>query len=111
VVAHFVGAVLGVAIAHQILGVRLSSAPVLYLVTIPGTYGKLTAFIAEFALSGLLMGIVLDASNHRPLVRFSPTAIPSVSRIENTYCGADQERGFEEDLIVIVVVVMSSCVE
>jgi aquaporin Z len=29
VTAHFIGAVVGVAIAHQILGVHLSSAPVL----------------------------------------------------------------------------------
>jgi aquaporin Z len=75
VVAHFVGAVLGVAVAHEILGVHLSSAPVLYLVTTPGTYGKLTAFMAEFVLSGLLMGIVVYASNHRLLVPFSPILV------------------------------------
>jgi aquaporin Z len=33
VVAHFAGAILGVAVAHEILGVHLSSTPVRYLVT------------------------------------------------------------------------------
>ncbi len=75
VVAHFVGAVVGVLVAHEILGVRLSSAPVRYLVTLPGTYGRPMAFIAEFVLSGLLMGVVLYASNHRLLARFSPILV------------------------------------
>jgi aquaporin Z len=75
VLAHFVGAVVGVAVAHEILGVRLSSAPVRYLVTLPGTYGRPIAFIAEFVLSGLLMGIVLYASNHRLLARFTPILV------------------------------------
>jgi aquaporin Z len=70
--ARFVGAVVGVAIAREIFGVRLSSAPVLYLVTLPGAYARLPAFIAEFLLSGLLMGVVLYAANHRRLTRLSP---------------------------------------
>jgi aquaporin Z len=70
--AHFVGAVVGVAIAREIFGVCLSSAPVLYLVTLPGAYGRLPAFIAEFLLSGLLMGVVLYAANHRRLTQLSP---------------------------------------
>jgi aquaporin Z len=75
VVAQFLGAVVGVLIAQQFLGERLSSAPVRYLVTLPGTNGTLVAFIAEFVLSGLLMGIVLYASNHRLLARFSPILV------------------------------------
>ena len=75
VVAHFLGAVVGVMIAHLFLGERLSSAPVRYLVTLPGTYGRPIAFIAEFVLSGLLMGIVLYSSNHRQLARFSPLLV------------------------------------
>jgi aquaporin Z len=88
VVAHFVGAVLGVAVAHEILGVHLSSAPVRYLVTTPGTYGKLTAFIAEFVLSGLLMGIVLYASNHRFLVRFSPILVALLTVSYFAFCSS-----------------------
>jgi len=70
--AHFIGAVMGVAIARQILGVRLSSAPVLYLVTLPGAYGRFPAVIVEFLLSGLLMAVVLYTANHRRLAGFSP---------------------------------------
>jgi aquaporin Z len=76
--AHFIGAVVGVAVARQIFGVRLSSAPVLYLVTLPGAYGRLPALIAEFLLSGLLMGVVLYAANHRRLTRFSPIFVASL---------------------------------
>jgi aquaporin Z len=75
VVAHFAGAVVGVATAHQILGMRLSSAPVWYLVTLPGIHGRTVAFIAEFVSSALLMGIVLYASNHRRLARYSPLLV------------------------------------
>jgi aquaporin Z len=75
VAAQFLGAIVGVLVAEQVLGERLSSAPVRYLVTLPGTYGRLTAFTAEFVLSGLLMGVVLYASNHRPLARFSPILV------------------------------------
>jgi aquaporin Z len=39
---------------------------------LPGAYGRIPAFIAEFLLSGLLMGVVLYAANHRRLTRFSP---------------------------------------
>ncbi len=75
IVAHFVGAVVGVAVGHQILGLRLSSAPVRYLVTLPGAYGRPMAFGAEFFFSALLMGVVLYASNHRLLFRFSPVLV------------------------------------
>jgi aquaporin Z len=88
VVAHFVGAVLGVAVAHEILGVHLSSAPGRYLVTTPGTYGRLTAFIAEFVLSGLLMGIVLYALNHRLLVRFSPILVALLTVSYFAFCSS-----------------------
>jgi aquaporin Z len=79
VVAQFLGAVVGVLIAHQFLAERLSSAPVRYVVTLPGIHGRTIAFIAEFVLSGLLMGIVLYASNHRTLARFSPILVASLT--------------------------------
>lgn len=75
VTAHFIGAVVGVAIARQVLGVHLSSAPVLYLVTVPGSDGRFTAFAVEFLLSGLLMAVVLYTANHRRLTRFSPVFV------------------------------------
>lgn len=72
VVAQFAGGVAGVFLAYQMLGRPLSAAPVRYVVTLPGKYGNATAFAAEFLLSGLLMGVVLFAANHRRLARFSP---------------------------------------
>ena len=72
VMAHFVGAVLGVAASQQILGLRLSAAPVHYLVTLPVSNGSAVAFLGEYLLSALLMGVVLYASNHRRLARFAP---------------------------------------
>jgi hypothetical protein len=57
--SQFAGALVGVFVAHQILGQRLAADPVCYVRTIPGEYGTFIAFIAEFTLSGLLMAVVL----------------------------------------------------
>jgi aquaporin Z len=73
--AHFTGAVAGVLAARQILGLRLSSPSVRYMVTLPGNYGILIVFLCEFLLSGLLMSTVLYASNHRLLARFTPSLV------------------------------------
>ncbi len=72
VAAHFAGAVTGVLVARQILGLRLSAAPVRYMVTLPGRHGAPTAFVGECLMSTVLMGVVLYASNHRLLARFAP---------------------------------------
>jgi aquaporin Z len=72
VASQFAGAIAGVFTAHAILGSRLSGSPVSYVVTLPGNHGYLLAFVAEFLTSGLLMGLVLFATNHRRLARFSP---------------------------------------
>jgi aquaporin Z len=79
VVSQFAGALVGVFVAHQILGERLSAAPVCYVITIPGHYGSSIAFVAEFVLSGLLMGVVLFATNHRRLAMFSPVIVAVVT--------------------------------
>jgi aquaporin Z len=73
--SQFAGALVGVFVAHQILGQRLAAAPVCYVVTTPGEYGNLIAFVAEFALSGLLMAVVLFATNRRSLTRLSPVIV------------------------------------
>jgi hypothetical protein len=46
-----------------------------YLITVPGMYGSPTALLAEFALSAVLMGMVLYASNHRLLTRLTPVFV------------------------------------
>ena len=72
ITAHFTGAVAGVLVARQILGLRLSAPSVRYMVTLPGVYGSPVAFLGEFLLSGILMSTVLYASNKRLLARFTP---------------------------------------
>jgi aquaporin Z len=75
VAAHFLGAVVGVFVARKILGVQLSAPPVQYLITVPGMYGSPAALLAVFALSAVLMGVVLYASNHRFLTRLTPVFV------------------------------------
>lgn len=88
VVAQFCGALAGVFVARQILGMHLSAAPVQYVVTTPGTYGNATAFIAEYFLSGVLMGLVLFATNHRILARFSPLLVASLTVFYYAICSS-----------------------
>jgi aquaporin Z len=88
VAAQFSGALCGVFIARQILGLSLSSDPVLYVVTVPGSYGRGVAFIAEFLLSVLLMGVVLFATNHRTLARFSPLLVAAVTVFYFAICSS-----------------------
>jgi aquaporin Z len=79
VASQFTGALAGVFVARQILGERLSATPVCYVITIPGDYGSSIAFVAEFLLSGLLMGVVLFATNHRRLTMFSPVIVSVIT--------------------------------
>jgi len=79
VVGQFAGGLAGVFIAYQMLGHRLSAPPVRYVVTLPGKSGSAIAFLAEFFLSGMLMGVVLTATNHRRLARFSPLFVALVT--------------------------------
>ena len=46
-----------------------------YLITVPGMYGNPAAMLAEFGLSAVLFGVVLYASNHRFLFRFTPVFV------------------------------------
>src|SRR5262245_37406744 len=75
IAVQFVGALAGVLAAKQILGAPLSGPSVRYMVTLPGNYGSSIAFVGEFVLSGLLMGTVLYAANHRIFARFTPTLV------------------------------------
>jgi aquaporin Z len=75
VAAQFAGGIAGVLAAREALGMRLAAPPVRYVVTVPGSHGSLAAFTGEYCLAGLLMGIVLYASNHRMLFRFTPLLV------------------------------------
>ena len=69
VVAQFAGSLVGVLLSGQLLGGVLRHNSVNYIVTVPGKGGPVKAFVAEFLISGLLMGTVLLISNIRPLTR------------------------------------------
>jgi aquaporin Z len=58
IAAHFMGGLVGVFVAHQLFGTSLSDFPVVYVITTPGHYGKLSAFLAELIMSFVLMGVV-----------------------------------------------------
>ena len=72
VLFQFVGGVAGVAVAGFLIGLPLRHSAVNYVVTVPGLAGRHIAFIAEFAISTLLMSTILVVSNSRRLTRFTP---------------------------------------
>jgi aquaporin Z len=63
VLAQFIGGVIGVLLASAILGVALAQPPVHYVVTLPGMGGVGVAFVAEVAITFLLMSVILAATN------------------------------------------------
>jgi aquaporin Z len=79
VIAHFFGGIAGVFFAHQLFGANLSDLPVRYVVTLPGRNGAMIAFLAEFITSFALMEVVLLATNHRRLARYTPLFVALVT--------------------------------
>lgn len=67
VLAQFVGAVAGVLVSGVFLTHWLSHPAVNYAVTVPGSAGRAVAFGAEFAISFLLMTVILLVSNSKML--------------------------------------------
>jgi aquaporin Z len=72
VVAQFAGGFAGVALSSWIIGPSVGDAPVNYVVTVPGPRGPWVAFCAEFAISFLLVAIILNIANSRRTTRFTP---------------------------------------
>ncbi|MFL5617885.1 MAG: MIP/aquaporin family protein [Gemmatimonadaceae bacterium] len=60
VVAQFVGGAAGVMVASRMLGAPLAHPAVHFVVTRPGMLGAFAAFVAEVAISALLMTMVLE---------------------------------------------------
>jgi aquaporin Z len=71
-VAQFFGATAGVVFAALLLAGAPGNPAIRYAATLPGTYGAGVAFIAEIAISLILMLTVLFASNHNMLSRHTP---------------------------------------
>jgi aquaporin Z len=65
--AQFCGAIAGVAVASLVLRGAPAHKAVHYAATIPGVYGDTIAFVAELAISFVLMSAILFASNHEVL--------------------------------------------
>lgn len=71
VLSQFAGASLGVAVSALLLRGLLSAPEVNYAITAPGMRGVGAAFGAEVAISFGLMTVVLFATNHPKLARFT----------------------------------------
>jgi len=70
VIAQFAGGLAGVLLSASILGPSL--ARVQFVATVPGTGGPWVAFAAEFAISFVLISVVLNVANSRRFTRFTP---------------------------------------
>ncbi len=85
---QFLGAVSGMWLARGVLGGRLARPPVCYAVTTPGSGGEVLAFLAEWSLSALLMGIVLFTANHKTLIRYAPFAVGVLTIFYYGFCAS-----------------------
>ena len=72
VLFQFLGGATGVMVASALIGLPLEHSAVNYVVTAPGPAGPQIAFIAEFAISMLLMSTILWVSNSQRLSRHTP---------------------------------------
>jgi len=70
-IAQLLGAVGGVALASLVLHGAPAHKAIHYAATIPGIYGIPIAFVAELAISFILMSAVLFALNHEALEPYS----------------------------------------
>jgi aquaporin Z len=71
VTAQFAGAIVGIAAAALVLGRVVSDPSVNYVTTLPGPTGDVVAFVAEGAISFILMLTVLAVSSQPRLAPFT----------------------------------------
>ena len=67
IVAQFGGAVTGALLASGFLAASVAHPSVNYVITMPGSAGIAAAFIAEVAISFILMSVILHVSNNTRL--------------------------------------------
>ncbi|NJN50816.1 MAG: aquaporin family protein [Gammaproteobacteria bacterium] len=70
-IAQFTGGLLGVVTLAGLLGDLFTAAPVSYVATVPGVAGVSGAFIAEVAISGLMIFVVLSVISHPSRARYA----------------------------------------
>ena len=68
---QFLGGLAGVLLTATILGAAFCRPPVDFVVTVPGAAGIADACIGEGAISVVMMGVILWASNHRGAARYT----------------------------------------
>lgn len=68
---QFGGGVTGVVLAYLLMGEALAHKSVNFAITVPGPLGPLPAFIAEIAISFVLMSVILNVSNTKRLSRWT----------------------------------------
>jgi aquaporin Z len=71
VAAQFIGGLIGVFLAGLLISGMLAHADVHFAVTRPGSHGVGVAFVAEAAISFILMTVVLTASNTAALASYT----------------------------------------
>ena len=70
-VGQFIGGVAGVLLGRVVLREWLAHPSVNYVITRPGRYGEMWAFVAEMAMTFVLMFVILYVSNTRALNRYT----------------------------------------
>jgi len=75
VISQFLGGIAGVLAVRLVLGMGLAHPLVRFAATAPGPAGAATAFAAEFAISALLMSVVLVVSNSPRWMRYTPWCV------------------------------------
>jgi aquaporin Z len=68
---QFTGGIAGVLVASLLLGNLIAHQSVNYAATVPGPTGPVPAFLAELAISFILMSVILTVSNTKRLGRWT----------------------------------------
>jgi aquaporin Z len=91
VVLQFVGGVTGVLLARAVLSDWIAHPSVNYVITVPGRYGELWAFVAEMTMTFILMSVILWVSNTRALNRYTGlwVANSKIGLISGGFVGSD----------------------
>lgn len=71
VLAQFVGGLAGVVFCAAVLGGLLAHPSVGYVATVPGRHGVAAAFLAEIAITFVLMSVILRVSNTPQIGRYT----------------------------------------
>jgi len=74
IAAQFAGGYAGVLLSRVLLGAPFTAPPVSYIATLPGPAGPAAAFTAEFAISFVMMFVILMISNDARWSRYTGVA-------------------------------------